>query len=210
MNSALCLPSESSLQKLKPAERVFVTELIADDLWSPTRAAKRAGYKNPDVEASRLMKKARIQEMLGREQRRRLERTRLRADEVLSMLAQALFFNPLSLFKPTKNGAWAIEDLDKIPDHIGRCISKMKTKTIPLDDGKEITYFEIEFMDKTKLLDLAMKHCGVSGIERVHLESHEGTPSNVLSQALANLEQSRQVVDANTIEVTVNAQAEAS
>ena len=206
-SSSLIQPSHvnGDVRKLNTAERIFVQELLADDLWRPEEAAKKAGYKTAHVAASKLMKRPEIQKILGYEQRRRLERIGLRADEVLSMLATALFFNPLTLFKPTKSGAWAVEDLDKIPDEIGRCISEIKTKTVETDQGT-VTYFELKMMDKTKLLDLAMKHCGVAGADHLMVESHEGAPSNVLSQMLANLESSRQVVDADTINIRVSEQ----
>lgn len=200
----------ASTEKLRPAERVFVQELLADDLWRPKQAAIKAGYKSPTSAASKLLNRADIQALLGFEQRRRLERIGLKADEVLNMLAQALFFNPLSLFKPTANGSWAVTDLDSIPPEIGRCITKIKSKTTEQmdDEGNvtSVTYFEMEFLDKTRLLELAMKHCGVQGSDKVQVQNNLNIGvDQSLAQLLQNLEAQRNanVIDARVIDAKV-------
>ena len=201
MSSALIQPRKNgaSIDRLNTSQQVFVKELLADDLWRPTEAARRAGYVDPASAACRLMKMPAIQAMLGKEQRRRLERIGLKADEVLHMLATALFFNPLTLFKPTKDGNWAVVDLDAIPDDIGRCISKIKTKTITNDDG-EVTYFEIEFLDKTRLLELALKHCGIAGGDKLDVNM-KVDGAITLSHLLHQVEQKRRaIVDDRVLE----------
>lgn len=209
MGSTLVQPrtNGASWERLSSCEQIFVKELIADDLWRPTQAARKAGYKNPSQSAYAIMKKPAIQAMLGKEQRRRLEKIGMRADEVLEMLRNALFFNPLSLFKPTSDGKWAVEDLDKIPDEIGRCVSKIKTKTVDAMDSEgnvtSTTYFELELMDKGRLLELALKHCGIDGTTKINVSGSIGVDIN-LAQLLQGLEQNRSnVIDGKVIESKV-------
>jgi len=200
--------TRKSINDLNSAELLFVKHLIADDLWRPIEAAKRAGFKSPAAMASNLMKKPAVQEALGHEQRRRLERLQLKGDEVLNVLATGLFFNPLSLFKPSKDGKWVVEDLNAVPDEIGRIVEEVKTRTVEkLDDEGNITvttYFELKTMSKTKLLELAMKHCGVDGQTKIEYSGNVDMNVNIsLNQLLMDVENTRrgQIVDGRVIDV---------
>ncbi len=202
----------ASVEDLNHTELMFVKHLLADDLWRPAEAAKKAGLKNPYAAASNLMKKPAVLAVLGREQRRRLEKLELKADEVLHFLATGLFFNPLSLFKPTKNGSWAVIDLESIPDDIGRLIEEVKTRTVEeIDDSgntRVTTYFEIRVISKTRLLELAMKHCGISGTEKVEYSGKIGLNIGLeggLSNLLMKLEATRnqQVIDGEVLEASI-------
>jgi phage terminase small subunit len=200
------------LDSLNDMELRFVKALIADDLWRPVQAARTVGYKSPSLAATRLMKKPVVAAALGREQRRRLERLQLKADEVLHMLATGLFFNPLSLFKPSADGKWVVEDLDKVPAEIGRCVEEVKCRTVDSmdDDGNvtSTTYFELKMMSKTKLLELAMKHCGVDGTQKIEHTGNLGLQiglSNGINGLLMAIENTRssQVVDGTVLEKEV-------
>lgn len=185
------------VERLSVMEQSFVRTLLDQRTFNLTHAAKEAGYANPDVAGCQLIKRPAIQAILGREQRRRMERLELKGDEVLNMLRVGLFFNPLTLFKPSPDGKWMVEDLDKIPDEVGRCITKIKSKMVEFE-GTVTTYFELELMDKTKLLDYALKHCGLAGVTKVSVQAAEDT-SDPLATALQQLEFKRQVVDMNSI-----------
>ena len=198
-----------SIEGLTASELLFVSTLIADDLWRPIVAARRAGYKMPASAANRLMKKPAIARALGKEQRRRLERLELKADEVLNVLATGLFFNPLTLFHPTASGKWVVEDLDKIPDEIGRTITEVKTRTVEdMDENGHVsitTYFEMKLMDKTKLLELAMKHCGIDGTSKIEYSGNVDLQiglSGGLNALLMGIEQTRasQVIDGEVLD----------
>jgi hypothetical protein len=204
---ALC---RSRGEQLTTQEAMFIQHLIADDLWRPREAAQRAGFPRPANAAAEMMRRPRVQKALGKEQRRRLERLELKADEVLHMLATGLFFNPLSLFKPSADGKWVVTDLDEIPDEIGRCVESVIARSTEKlhDDGtvSTTTYFELKMMGKTKLLELAMKHCGVDGTQKHH---HTGSVDlNVglsLNDLLMEIEETRgsQVIDGTVIESKV-------
>lgn len=198
-----------SLDELNSSELMFVKELIADDLWRPVVAARKAGFKNPDVVACNLMKKPAVIAALGKEQRRRLERLDLKADEVLHYLATGLFYNPLSLFKPSAKGGWVVTDLDKVPDEIGRLVEEVKTRTVEeMDDSGNVavtTYFEIKLVSKSKMLELAMKHCGVDGTQKISVDYSGGIDLNIsggLNHLLMSVEatRSRQVIDGSVLE----------
>jgi phage terminase small subunit len=200
--------TRTSVNDLNSSELLFVKHLIADDLWRPIEAAKRAGFKSPAAMASNLMKKPIIQAMLGKEQRRRLERLELKADEVLNVLATGLFFNPLSLFKPSASGKWVIEDLSKVPDEIGRIVEEVKVRTVEtIDEDNKVTvttYFELKTISKSKLLELAMKHCGVDGTSKIEYSGNVDLSVNFsLNQLLMDVENTRrgQIVDGRVLEV---------
>lgn len=205
--------SRKSRDDLSDNELTFVKELLTDDLWRPSQAARKAGYKNPTKDAIRIMKKPAIAQALGKEQRRRLERLELKADEVLNMLATGLFFNPLALFKPSVKGGWVVEDLNKIPDEIGRLVEEVKVKTTQSmdDDGSitETTYFELKMISKTELLRMAMKHCGIDGTQKIEYSGNvdmEVHLSGGLNALLMNVEATRasQVIDAQVIESKID------
>jgi phage terminase small subunit len=199
----------SSVDELNETELLFIRHLIADDLWRPTEAARKAGLKSPYASASNMMKKPAVQRALGHEQRRRLERLQLKADEVLHFLATGLFFNPLSLFKPSKSGAWLVEDLDKIPDEIGRLVEEVKTRTVEsCDDQGNVsvtTYFEIRVISKTRLLELAMRHCGVDGSSKIEFSGNVGLKVGLeggLNGLLMEIESTRagQIIDEGIVD----------
>ena len=199
--------TRKGINSLNSAELLFVKHLIADDLWRPIEAAKRAGFKSPAAMASNLMKKPAIQEALGHEQRRRLERLQLKGDEVLNVLATGLFFNPLSLFGVGADGGWVVDDLSKVPDEIGRIVEQVKTREVQtLDDDGNITvtkYFELRTMSKTKLLELAMKHCGVDGTQKIEYSGNVDMNVNLsLNQLLMDVENTRrgQIVDGRVLD----------
>ena len=212
MPSTISRSRRSNLEELTDAELTFVKYLIEDDLWRPTQAAKKAGYKAPSQAAFNLMKKPAIAQALGKEQRRRLERLELHADEVLSMLATGLFFNPLTLFRPSTKGGWVVVDLDKVPDEIGRLIEEIKTRTTEsMDDEGNVsstTYFELKMISKTELLRMAMKHCGVDGTQKVEYSGNVDMQVHLeggLNALLMNVEQTRasQVIDGTVLESRV-------
>jgi len=203
-----------TLEGLTYMELEFVKYLLADEQFSPGRAAKKAGYKNPDVAGAKLLKRPHIARLIAKEQQERLARLDLTADKVLGFLALGLFTNRLRFFDPGENG-WTLDDPESVPEEIAILIDsiKRKTKESVGEDGnvhREDTY-EIDLPSKTKLLELAMKHCGLEGAQK-HEFSGEVEVTHGLSQGLNGLlmqvEQSRksQVVDANFIQKDVEGQ----
>lgn len=198
-----------SLNDLSVRELEFVRNLICDDLWRPSVAAEKCGYAAPMKTAQRLMRMPAVQKALGQEQRRRLERYKLNADEVLHVLATGLFFNPLSLFRVNKRGNWIVDDLDSVPDEVGRCVESVKCHTSEHtdEDGNvtSTTTFELKMMAKTKLLELAMKHCGVDGTQKVEVSGEVGVNIGIdggISGLLMEVEKRRksQIIDGSVVQ----------
>lgn len=172
MGTSLIEPRKrgANIKALPMKMRDFCLFLIGMTLWEPVEAARQAGYKAPNQAATKLMKDSRIQAFLGKKMREREERCLLKADDVLNYLRAGLFFNPLRLFQPTKDGKWLIQDPNDLPEEVGRLIEKMKVKVVEREDGSTESVFEIELISKATLLPLAMKHLGIDGTHKVDLQ----------------------------------------
>lgn len=183
----------SNISKLPAMMRMFVEELMADEQFNATTAARKAGYKRPGHQAVKLLKDRRVQAILGKALQERITRCRLTADEVLEHLRQALFLDPLELFERTPEGGFLVRSLEDIPVEVRRCITKIKQRQRIVGEGVE-TYVEVELMSKDAALQSAMKHLG--------LMKGEGTDINLnvagidLAALVDRLEQERR----NTID----------
>lgn len=187
----------SNIDKLNPMQRLFVEELLADKNFNGTAAARKAGYKNPGTQASKLLQNKRVRAILGKSIGQRITRCQLTADAVLEHLRNALFMDIMDLFERTKGGAYIIKDLGDVPVEIRRLITKFKCKTTTLGN-KVTTYLEVELMSKDSALPLAMKHLGISGVENVALDVN--VESSVLMELLSKVESERNVIDTKFIE----------
>lgn len=155
-------PSKNQMATLTEQQQAFVEYLLASKLFKPTDAARKAGYKNPGSAIHKLLENPLIQMALGRAKRDRQERCKLQADRVLRFIKTALFFNPFDYFK-VYGDRWCIEDPKKLPRRIARLVTKVRAKNIELPTGTKIKTFEVEFIDKRFILDLAAKHCNLVG-----------------------------------------------
>ncbi len=173
--TAITKKMANNLDKLLPEERNFVLELLASPTFSLEEAAKKAGYDNPKRTGRRLFKRKIIKELIALEVKKREERTRLKADDVLEYTREALFLNPLEFCIASNDGkGFMVRDLSDIPPEYGRFIEGLEQKVITTPDGDTITYYKIKFISKAVILPLAMKHLGL-------LEStkDQGTTVNV-------------------------------
>lgn len=175
MSSTLVKPTKRGVnpKRLTDKQRLFCAEYIADDQMNGAKAAKRAGYKTPYVDASKLLKNPLVAATIGKALSERLAGCELKATEVLKHLAAALFLDPLELFEksPGNNGVYQIKDLEKVPAFVRRCITKFKCKSKTYEvNGEEITesYVEVELMSKDAMMALAMKHLGLAGADGVN------------------------------------------
>lgn len=76
-------------KSLSRKQRVFVEEYLK--CWNATEAARRAGYKHPNVQGPRLLVNVSIQQAIES----RLSELKMGADEVLIRLAEQARFDPL-------------------------------------------------------------------------------------------------------------------
>jgi phage terminase small subunit len=169
----------SSLNGLTSNQRAFVLELLADNLFNPTDAARRVGYKQPASAANQLLKNKKVQAALGKAQREREERCQLKADDVLNYLRTALFFNPLRFFTPTKDGKLEIMNPEEVPEEIGRLIEKYSLKHKENEDGSTQTTIVVETLSKSVALGLAMKHTTVDKADEEKLNLWQGIMDNL-------------------------------
>ena len=194
----------SKLKRLTAPQRAFVDELLADDLFKPTEAARKAGYKNPPQAANKLMKNRQIAAALGKAMRERHERCELKADEVLAQLARALYLDPLDLFERDESGAFMIRSLEDVPVEVRRCITKLKARSTVDEDGNTSVYLEVELMSKDAAMGNALKHLGLISGDGPKIDINVG--EGLLAKLMSDQEGNGQVVDAKSIEAHVEEQ----
>lgn len=142
----------SGINDLNTQQRVFCLEMLANELRSPTQAARNAGYRHPSQMAAKLMAKPSIKALLGRFQREREERTKVTSEQIWAYLGRVLFYNPLALFESDEQG-WHITDLENIPTEIGQMIEEIET--VPTEEGSKV---RIRLVSKAKALEIAARH----------------------------------------------------
>lgn len=165
MGSMLVRPKGSRIREedLLDQERIFCAEYLANGL--NMSEAVRVAYPKRDPKRAvqqgcKLMKRPRVKNYLGKMLHTRLTKAGLTTDRILRHLEVGLFLDPLSLFEEVKElpGVYRVKSLDEIPQEVRSCINKIRTRLDP-ETGEPDIYFE--FMSKTKLLELAMKHLGL-------------------------------------------------
>ena len=181
--------------RLTPNQRLFCEYLLADPQFNGTAAARAAGYKNPGIAASKLMKSKPVRATIGKAIMERIREVKLTQKDVLEHLATALFLDPLEMFERTERGAYVVRDLDDVPERIRRCITKLKCRTKEDRSGRKETWVEIELMSKDQALPLAMKHLGIAGSDSVTVD----VGGDVLLNLLKQVEQDRRVIDVDYI-----------
>lgn len=134
-------------------------EMIASERFRPTEAARKAGYKHPAQAAQKLMKNPRVKAFLGKVKREREERTGLTADEMLQWMHDVIKVNPLRYFRVTEDGWWLTdEELEAIPDWVGRLITRMRRICVPVKGGDPIRGYAVTLVDKAAIAPILAKH----------------------------------------------------
>lgn len=147
-----------NLEDLNDMQLRFIEELLQMEAWIPSQAARIVGYKNPSQAANKLLKNEAVQAALGKAKRERSERCQINADDLLDYLRTALYLNPLRLFKRSESGYWVVDDLDAVPEMIGRLVKAAETKTTTDKDGVVTSTIKLEFFNKEKAAELIQRH----------------------------------------------------
>lgn len=153
--------------RLDDKERIFCAEYIANGMKAPEAAAvvypKHRGKRNVlSTMSANMLKRPRVKMYLGQLLQERLEHSGLTTERVLKQLETALFADPLDIFEPGDlDGVYKMKSLDEIPRDLRRCINKLKFKVIETDEGDREIFAEIEFINKEKALEMAMKYRGL-------------------------------------------------
>lgn len=191
--------TKKELKLLNPQQRLFVQYILADPTFNATVSAREAGYKSPSSAAQKLMSEPHINAAIGKALQDRLSRITLTADDVLEHLRNALFLDPIHLFAPGPNGTWVVKQLDQIPEHIRRCITKIKSRTRTWVENEEElteTWFELEFIDKNSALAMVMKHLGISGENKSKVDVNINSTETLLLSLINEVTTGTNVVDA--------------
>jgi len=196
MGSGLIKKSKrgANAKRLSTNAQVFVAELLNDNLFNPTAAAKRAGYAAPSVAANKLMKDKRIQAILGKALRDRLERLEMNGDTLLRELAYCALRDPIDLCN--ENGQIDVDDLRKIPERIRRCIDSIKIKESTDDKGNVERTIELKLTSKLAAIEIAMKHHGMFAPEQ-----HQVTMTSINWDDLCKEGKVEDVIEAETLAI---------
>ena len=136
-------------------QKRFVEEYLID--LNATQAAIRAGYSPATAQqmGSENLSKPVIKAAIDTAEAERSRRTGINQDRVLREIAKLAFVNPVDVIDMD---AATIRDESTREDTA--CISSIKVKVIPTEDGA-ITEREIKTYDKLKALELLGKHLGM-------------------------------------------------
>lgn len=191
------------MSRLDVRQQKFVAELLADEHFNISRAAKAAGYKSQKA-ASNLLNNPLVARAVGNALQDRLDRLKITADEVMEQLTNILRLDPLDVFQ-YENGMITVRDLNEVPKHLRICIKRIepKNRTTYDRDGNvlsEESIVKIEFMDKDAALALCMKHFGLITEGKVPVNVAAAGAENLLENLLKDVESRSNIIDAKVIE----------
>ena len=133
---------------------LFVKEYLKD--LNGTQAYIRAGYKAKDentaaVNASKLLRNAKVQEKIQAAMKEREKRTEITQDRVLKEIANLAFTDRTGIVN-LKNNSLIIKNFDELSPEQKACISGVKETK----HGIEVTFY-----NKEKALEMLGRHLGM-------------------------------------------------
>lgn len=137
------------MPKLTEKQKRFCEEYLTD--LNATQAAKRAGYKNPEI-GRQLITKNNVSEYLNKLRNEQSKRTQITADMVINELAAIAFSDRTKIARVNADGVVELSETDNLPDTLKKAISGIK-------EGK--FGVEVSSYDKIKALELLGKHLGI-------------------------------------------------
>lgn len=140
--------------KLTERQKRFVSEYLID--LNATKAAERAGYKDPNI-GRQLITKNNVSAAIHKAMQAREQRTEITQDAVIRELAKLGFFDIRKLFdndgKPL--------DISKLDDDTAAALVCLDVQDIADNDGNYIGFLKkYKMADKIKALELLGKHLG--------------------------------------------------
>lgn len=151
--------SDPRLQGLSDKQAVFVMEYIGD--LDATRAAKEAGYKQPQSTGSKLLRNDKvnraIQEVVGP----KLVATELNSENILKQLSNFLFRDIVDF---VDDNGYLKCDIKAIPEEARQCIDSFETQDEWDEDGNVCGQkVKVKLVGKGPMLELAMKYAKLVG-----------------------------------------------
>ena len=143
--------------KLTDKQKKFCDEYLID--LNATQAAIRAGYskKTAQVISTENLSKPIIKDYIKKKQDELQKRSEVTVDRVVKELALIAFQDPRRMFRGN-----TLIDLDDMEEDVARVLAEVTvTKERTQDGDANVTELvKLKVYDKTKALDMLMKHLG--------------------------------------------------
>ena len=143
------------MSELTPKQQRFVEEYLVD--LNATRAAIRAGYspKTARQQGYENLTKPYIEAAIQRALEERSERTRVRADRVVTELARLGLYDPRDVIDWGPEGV-RVKDSSGLSDDDARAVAQIRV--VSTRHGRAVA---VKFADKLRALELVGKHVGL-------------------------------------------------
>lgn len=173
------LDSNSSATKSKPLnarQELFIQEYLKD--YNATQAAIRAGYSEATAGqiGHALLKNVEISLRVHQAQTEKVERVKVEQDDVLRELL-IVMKSDMDNYRVDEDGR--IVPRDGIPTHSTKAISSVRHKRTTGKDGFESEEIEYKLWDKTRAIEMGMKHLGLM-FDRLKIEDADDVLAKVL------------------------------
>ena len=144
-------------RKLTPKQQRFAKEYLID--LNATQAAIRAGYseKTAQVQSSRLLLNAMVQEEIQRQRGEAEKRTEITIDRCLKEYATIAFLDVAKVF--TSDGG--LMPIHEMPEDARRAIGGLEVTALTSKEGDQYgTLSKVKLVNKKDALDSIMRHLG--------------------------------------------------
>lgn len=145
--------------KLTPKQERFAAEYVID--LNGTQAAIRAGYsaKTAAIQAHHLLRHPLVSELIRQRKQSQLEVAGMTAARVMEEIRRLAFCDVRSFFDDSGN----LKPMSELSDDQGAQLASFEIikKNAEAGDGVIDTVHKIRVWDKTRVLELAMKHFGL-------------------------------------------------
>lgn len=160
------------MAKLTDKQKRFVQEYLVD--LNATAAARRAGYKDPNI-GRQLITKNNVSEEIAKRQVKLQNKLEITQEKVLQELAAIAFANGSDFVTVTATGLLDVKPTGKVP--------KEKLPAIAGIKYTQVGSVEIKLHDKVKALELLGKHLGVFDEKRDTDKAEENNIFEVIEQS---------------------------
>lgn len=138
--------------RLTDRQKRFVSEYLID--LNATRAAERAGYKDPN-KGRQLVAKGNVSAAIQKAMEARSRRTEITQDRVILELAKLGFYDIRKLFDADGKPL----DISKLDDDTAAALSGLDVQDVADHDGNYLGFIKkYKMADKIRALELLSKH----------------------------------------------------
>lgn len=182
------------MEDLKPEWRLFCQEYIFD--WNGTRAYQAAypdaKYDSASVNATKLLRNAKIQSYIEEIQKDLEKQAGLSRLKVLGELKKIAFTSIAHL-----HNTWITrKEFEELTEDQKDCISEIQTKIIPTKHG-DIEEVKVKLFDKHKAIDQINKMLGYNEPDKVDLTSKGQKISEMSTEELIKRAEAAREIEQN-------------